>query len=77
MITVPWGAIILAVLQLANLLFSRLQNQKLIDQGYQKRIAEEAAQILKSNQYARNVLSNILKLDDAATDELLRQLEPK
>lgn len=74
---IPWGAIILAVLQLANYLLGRVQNQKLIDQGYEKRIAEEAALILKSNQYARQVMSAINGYDDPAIDKLLRELEPK
>lgn len=74
---VPWGAIILAVLQLVNLLISRVQNQKLIDQGYQKRIAEEAAKILKDNEYAKQVMAAISGYDDPAVDKLLRELEPK
>lgn len=73
----PWGAIILAVLQLANYLLGRVQNQKLIDQGYEKRIAEEAALILKDNQYAKQVMAAISGYDDPAVDKLLRELEPK
>lgn len=73
----PWGAIILAVLQLANYLLGRVQNQKLIDQGYEKRIAEEAATILKGNQYAKQVMASINGFDDDATDKLLQSLEPK
>ena len=72
-----WGLLILAALQFANYILGRLQDQKLIDQGYQKRIAEEAAQILKNNQYAKQVMSNINALNDDDADKLLRSLEPK
>ena len=72
-----WGAFILAVLQFVNKLFSGLQERRMIDAGYDKAIAENAAQILKSSMYAKQVMANINALSDDDTDKLLQSLEPK
>lgn len=75
--TFSWGALILAVLQFAVKLYSGLQDKKLIDAGYDKAIAESAAQILKNNTYAKQVMANITAMSDSDVDNVLRQLENK
>ena len=75
--TFSWGALVLTLLQVANKIFAYLQQDKLIDAGYDKAIAENAAQILKNSAYAKQVMSNINALSDDDTDKLLRDLEPK
>lgn len=72
-----WSLIILAALQVVNYILGRLQSQKEFDAGYNKAIAEEAAKILKSNQYAKQAMANINSLSADDTDKLLQQLEPK
>lgn len=72
-----WGPLILAVLQTINLLLGSKQDRDLIDTGYQKRIAEEAAKILKGNQYAKQAMERINSMSADDVDKLLQQLEPK
>lgn len=75
--TIPWGAIVLAILQLAVTIYSRLQDKKLIDAGYDKAIAENAAQILKNSKYAKQIMANVNNLSPSDVDNILQQLEPK
>lgn len=75
--SIPWGAIILAVLQFINGILKGSQDGKLIDAGYQKAIAEQAALILKRNIYAKEVMASINALDANGVDKLLQDLEPK
>lgn len=72
-----WGPIILAVLQIINAIIGNKQDRDLIDAGYQKRIAEEAAKILKGNQYAKQAMEHINSMSADDVDKLLRELEPK
>lgn len=72
-----WAKLVLVLLQVVNAILKTLQQDKLINTGYEKRIAEEAAKILKSNQYAKQVMASINAMHDDAVDDLLHQLEPK
>lgn len=71
-----WAQIALLLLQLANKLFDWLQAQKYRDEGFQKAMAESAAEILRKSDYAKEVMARVSNLDAAATDKLLRDLEP-
>lgn len=73
--TFSWGALILAILQFGVKLYTGLQEKRLIDAGYDKAIAETASQILKNNQYAKEVMASITAMSDSDVDKLLRQLE--
>lgn len=71
-----WAKIALLLLQLADKLFDWLQAQKYRDEGFQKAMAEHAAAILRKSEYAKEVMARVSNLDAAATDKLLRDLEP-
>lgn len=71
-----WGALILTVLQFLNKLFNGLQNQKLIDAGYDKAIAEQAALLLKNSKYSKEVMAKINAMSPDDVDKLLQKLEP-
>lgn len=73
--TFTWGALILAILQFGVKLYTGLQERRLIDAGYDKAIAEAASQILKNNQYAKEVMASINAMPDSDVDKLLQQLE--
>lgn len=73
---ITWARIALLALQLANKLFDFLQAQKYRDEGFQKAMALEAAEILRKSTYAKEVMARVSNLDAAATDKLLRDLEP-
>lgn len=71
-----WAKIALLLLQVADKIISYLQERKLINQGYDKAIAENAANILRKSQYAKEIMANIDGLSGDAVDKLLRDLEP-
>lgn len=48
-----------------------------MDAGYDKRIAEEAAVILKNSKYAKQVMERINSMSPDNVDKLLQSLEPK
>lgn len=72
-----WANLALVLLQVVNKILGMLQQDKLIDAGYEKAIAEQAALILKNNQYAKQVMASVIAMSSDDTDKLLHSLEPK
>jgi hypothetical protein len=72
-----WAKLALVLLQVVNKIIGTLQQDKYINIGYDRAIAEQAALILKRNTYANQAMEAINALDANATDKLLQQLEPE
>lgn len=72
-----YAKIILVVLQLIDRIVDYLRDNKLIDEGYDKAIAETSASILRKSAYAKSVMETISGLSADDTDKLLQSMEPK
>lgn len=69
--------IVLILLRLADKLYDSLLARKYRNEGEQKAIAELNAKMIQKNEYAKKVLESISGLDANATNDFLRELEPK
>lgn len=72
-----WIKLIILVLGVIDKLISGARDRGLIKQGQDEEIARTTAAILSKTEYAKNVRDKIAKMDDAAVDAALRDLEPK
>ena len=71
-----WGRIILLVLQVVNLLVTWAQRKGLIQEGYDKAIAEITREIFRKTEHARQVKEKIDAMSDSEVDAALVALEP-
>lgn len=76
MASINIAKIVLLVLQLIEKIINGLHDRGLIDQGYQKAIAESNARMLRNNTYAKEVMQRVNDMSDSDVDKLLRELEP-
>lgn len=72
----PWLSLAIALLKIANSIFSWYKEQSLIDEGHQQVIAEEAQKTLGMTARGRVLLEKINAKSDADVDADLRGLEP-
>ncbi len=69
-----YASIILALLKLADTLFSYFQQQKYINEGQEIEVAKALAEILRKSNYAKQALSEFTVKSDADVDDFLRGL---
>lgn len=72
-----YAKVVLIVLQIIGKLLDKWRAQGLINQGYDKAIAEQNALMLRKSQYAKKIMEHTSSLNDAGVDNFLRELEPK
>lgn len=61
---------------MADRFIGDLRDRGLINEGYDKAIAETTANILRRSQYAKSVMESVSGLSADDTDKLLQSLEP-
>lgn len=69
-------SVILALLKLADSLFSYFQQQKWINEGQAIAVAKASAEIMRKSGYAKHALEEFTAKSDADIDDFLRNLEP-
>jgi hypothetical protein len=67
----------LLVMQFIDKLFDKWRDKGLIDQGYDKAIAEVTQSILVKTEAGKAIMDNVNRMSDAEVDAGLRDLEPK
>lgn len=72
-----WVSFALMLLRVVDSIMTWARKRELISQGQDIEIARTTASILAKTEYAKNVRDKIARLDDAAVDDALRDLEPK
>lgn len=71
-----WFQLVILLLKIVNAIVSWAHDRKLINQGYQKAIAEHIAAIAIKTQLRDKIRSEIDALSDKEVDNELRNLEP-
>lgn len=72
-----WGSIILLLLQIANKLYTSLQEKQTFDAAIDQAIAELNSEMFKKTQYAQKIMADINTKSDSNIDIILHDLEPK
>lgn len=72
---IAYAQIALALLKIAQFFITRAHDTGLIKEGEDRAIARETASILAKSKYAKDIMSDVAKLDEKQTDDLLKQLE--
>ena len=72
-----WASLALAVLKVINAFMNYFNQEKLIQSGYDKAIAEVSAAILQKTAAGKAILEKVNAMSDADVDAGLRGLEPK
>ena len=72
-----WASLALAVLKVINAFMNYFNQEKLIQSGYDKAIAEVSAAIMQKTAAGKAILEKVNAMSDADVDAGLRGLEPK
>ena len=72
-----WVKLVLLVLRIIDKWTDDARDKGLITQGQDMELARVTTMILAKTEYAKDVRDRISKMDDAAVDAALRDLEPK
>lgn len=72
-----WISLALTLLQIVNKIMSWANERKLIEQGYDKAIAEVTQSILVKTTAGKAIMDKVNRMSDAEVDNALRDLEPK
>lgn len=72
-----WVSLALALLKFVNSIMTWARERELISKGQDMEIARQTTAILAQTEYAKDVREKIAKMDDAAVDAALRDLDPK
>lgn len=72
-----WISLALALLKFVNSIMNWAREKELIDQGYDKAIAEVTQSILAKTTAGKAILEKVNRMADAEVDDGLRGLEPK
>lgn len=72
-----WLEFGILLLRLANGVIGWFERENFIDQGRKEVIAATLTEIARKTGVAKDVLAQMSRLDDAAVDDVLRDLEPK
>jgi hypothetical protein len=70
-----WGSIILSVLRLLEWLIEEAQKHKWMTEGEKRQLAKGLIEITRKQEFANETFKQIVSLDDAKLDDLLRTLE--
>lgn len=71
-----WLSLAIALLKLANAIFTWYQQNALIAEGYDKAIADEALKTLKLTSAGKKIMERVDAMDEKTVDAELHGLEP-
>lgn len=74
---IPWAKVILAALQIAEIVMTWLRNKELLDAGADREIARASASILVKTQAGREIVAQVTAMTPEEVDAALKALEPK
>ncbi len=72
-----WASLALAILKVVNAFMIYFNQEKLVQSGYDKAIAEVSSAILQKTAAGKAIMDKVNGMTDAEVDAGLRGLEPK
>jgi hypothetical protein len=72
-----WLSLALTLLKIVSSIMTWAREQSLIDEGYDKAIAETTQEILRKTAVGKQLMEQVDAMSDSQVDDALRNLEPK
>jgi len=72
-----WLSLALTLLKIVSSIMTWAREQSLIDEGYDKAIAETTQEILRKTAIGKQLMEQVDAMSDSQVDDALRNLEPK
>jgi len=72
-----WVSLVLAILKVVSSIMDYVNQEKLVQSGYDKAIADVSAAILQKTAAGKAIMEKVNAMSDSDVDAGLRNLEPK
>lgn len=72
--SIPWGALLIALLQLTNYIMSYVREKQLLQAGADQEIAKQSIALLRKTEASKKINDHLSKLSRSDLDNLLTDL---